>query len=467
MITGKDLIAWGFAPGSWFQQALQAANAAEAGGADRDTIRAVVASCAPPPVLSLRAPGEMAFHAAIEAETEDEAANVAKVTETMTEVMRTPTVTGGAVMPDACPAGGLGTIPVGGVIETAGAIHPGMHSADICCSVAITVIGDVNPGRVLDAGAERSHFGGGGRGHAGRVTLPEEVGKGFEQNRYLSQLIEPARDHFATQGDGNHFLYVGRLRSTGQVALVTHHGSRKPGAMLYKRGMAVAEGFRQQLSPETRRQNAWIPFDTAEGRDYWQALQVMRAWTKASHFAIHDLVLNAVGRSAEERFWNEHNFVFRRGDSFLHGKGATPAWNGFAEDSNGLVLIPLNMAEPILVARGRDKREALGFCPHGAGRNYSRSEDARRNRYKTAEERVRKETRGLDVRFWAGKPDAGELPSAYKRADEVVRQIRAFDLAEIVDYVDPYGCIMAGDWKSDFHRRRIEAKRARRRERRR
>ena len=81
-------------------------------------------------------------------------------------------------------------------------------------------------------------------------------------------------------------------------------------------------------------------------------------------------------------------------------------------------------------------------------------------------ERVQKETKGLDVRFWTGRPDAGELPSAYKRADEVVRQIRAFDLARIVDYVDPYGCIMAGDWKSDFHRRRIEAKRTWRREKR-
>ena len=72
----------------------------------------------------------------------------------------------------------------------------------------------------------------------------------------------------------------------------------------------------------------------------------------------------------------------------------------------------------------------------------------------------------MNVLIGAVRPDAGELPSAYKRAGEVVRQIRAFDLAEIVDYVDPYGCIMAGDWKSDFHRRRIEAKRARRREKR-
>ena len=82
-------------------------------------------------------------------------------------------------------------------------------------------------------------------------------------------------------------------------------------------------------------------------------MQVIREWTKANHFAIHDLTLAAAGGlRARERFWNEHNFVFRRGDSFLHGKGATPAWADFAEDSSGLVLIPLNMAEPILIAHG-------------------------------------------------------------------------------------------------------------------
>ena len=36
--------------------------------------------------------------------------------------------------------------------------------------------------------------------------------------------------HFGTQGDGNHFFFVGRIASTGETALVTHHGSRKPGA---------------------------------------------------------------------------------------------------------------------------------------------------------------------------------------------------------------------------------------------
>jgi hypothetical protein len=38
-----------------------------------------------------------------------------------------------------------------------------MHSADICCSMAVSVFDDVNPTAVLDAGMTLSHFGGGGR----------------------------------------------------------------------------------------------------------------------------------------------------------------------------------------------------------------------------------------------------------------------------------------------------------------
>lgn len=58
---------------------------------------------------------------------------------------------------------------------------------------------------------------------------------------------------------------------------------------------------------------------------------------------------------------------------------------------------------------------------------------------------VAAETQGLDVRFFAGKVDASELPSSYKSADKVVVQIKTYGLAEIEDYIAPYGCIMAGD----------------------
>ncbi|MBE7212886.1 MAG: RtcB family protein, partial [Gluconacetobacter diazotrophicus] len=132
--------------------------------------------------------------------------------------------------------------------------------------------------------------------------------------------------------------------------------------------------------------------------------------------------------------------------------GATPAWPDYAGDADGRLLIPLNMAEPVLVVRGKDAERALGFAPHGAGRNMTRTEHRRRMGDITPEQMLRAETAGLDIRFPAGAIDASELPSSYKRADAVVRQIESFGLAEIVDRIEPYGCLMAGDappfWRS-------------------
>lgn len=447
MINGKTLIDWGFAPGPWFTDAIAAAQAAAERGEDA---RAAVAAVAPKPVArrGLSAPGAVPYHLNIRAENEGDAENIANVEAHMAELMRVPTIRAGAVMPDACPGGrASGTIPVGGVIATENAIHPGFHSADICCSMALTSFGDVDPTAILDAGMKSSHFGGGGRPRGAQIRPPAEILEAMDANPFLSKLTSAAIEHFATQGDGNHFFYVGRRTSTGDVTLVTHHGSRKPGALLYKAGMAVAETTRRAASPETPSHNAWIEADTAEGEAYWEALQIIRLWTKANHYAIHDLIADALGLKPVDRFWNEHNFVFRKTDGlFYHAKGATPAYDGFSADDTGLTLVPLNMSEPILITRGKDAPNGLGFSPHGAGRNFSRTAFLRAQS-ETPEEQLAAVRKTIDARFFSGVPDASELPAAYKKADTVRAQLAEFGLCEIVDTVEPVGCIMAGDWQ--------------------
>ena len=461
-LTGRDLIAWGHRPGPAFPSLLERANAALAEGRDPRAIREALSAELPPPMpdpLPLQATGAVPFARLIEPEGEDEVENVSRVVETMTAVMRMPTVVAGAVMPDACPAGPVGTIPVGGVVAARGAIHPGMHSADICCSVMMTDLGHADPAAALDAVASVTHFGPGGRPQGRRFTVSLDLMNAFRANPFLNapKLLHTAQSHMGTQGDGNHFAFVGRSAATGRTALVTHHGSRGPGALLHKAGMEVAERHRRVLSPETLKQNAWIPADTEEGRAYWEALGLVRHWTKANHAAIHQATVEALRADAGERVWNEHNFVFERGGVFLHGKGATPAWADYAPDATGLTLVPLNMAQPVLVVRGRDEARALGFAPHGAGRNVSRSEHRRRMGGLTPEQAMARETRGLDVRFAAGGIDPSELPSSYKDAASVIRQIERFGLATVVDRIEPHGCLMAGDlppfWKRGKRRR--------------
>jgi len=450
------LKSWGHKPGPYFGKALRAGRLHVLAGYDLQSVRKLLEFEKPPapePTIPLHPAGAIDLHMNIEPSNSDEAANIQKVTDTMREVLRTPTVIAGAVMPDACPAGPLGTIPVGGVVATKNAIHPGMHSADICCSVMMTDFGDIEPNDVLDAAHSVTHFGPGGRSPDQRLAVDQSLIDAFMGNPFLNgqKIQRMMLDHMGTQGDGNHFLFVGKSRNNGHTCMVTHHGSRGTGAVLYKLGMQVAEQFRQRLSPDTLKQNAWIPADTQEGKDYWDALQLIREWTKRNHESIHDMT----GGTAPviNRVWNEHNFVFKRGDIYYHGKGATPAWEGFAADASQHTLIPLNMAEPVLVVKGNDQPNALGFSPHGAGRNFSRSEHKRRMGDMTAEQQLAAETQGLDIRFFVDKIDPSELPSGYKSAASVVEQIKKHDLAEIIDYIDPYGSIMAGDiepfWKKN------------------
>ncbi len=445
-ITGKDILEMGYEPGQWFQEALETINR---DGLEGDALRAFLDARAPKPKLKLNETGH--FHLNISAENELEKENVSKVIETMEQLTRTPTITGAAVMPDACPAGPVGTIPVGGVAVAKGAIHPGMHSADICCSVMVTEFKDGDAKSILDAVHKATHFGPGGRPNGQRYTVSPRLLSEFQENKFLSdkKIFQAAQEMMGTQGDGNHFAFVGTSSKTGNVCLVTHHGSRGPGAGLYKLGMRVAEKFRRKLSPETLKSNAWIPFDTAEGQAYWDALQIIRKWTKANHNCLHAAASEIAKANVSERFWNEHNFVFRDGDDFYHAKGATPVDTKFLPDTNGVQIIPLNMAEPVLLVRGETKSNNLGFAPHGAGRNYSRTAHKRSLGEHDEAEVFKKETEGLDVRFFLGNIDVSELPSAYKDAKAVRQQIAEYELAELIDEIIPYGSIMAGDWERD------------------
>lgn len=445
MITGKDLIEAGYKPGKWFARALEKANASLAAGESREQAFVQIAELAPPPAIPLDPAGGKPLHLNIEAESTEEEDNVASVRGSMQRLLRTPVVKSGAVMPDACPAGPDGTIPVGGIVAST-EIHPGMHSADICCSMAITGFGKTNPKALLDAVQKVTHFGPTNR--ETDVPLPAKIGEAIEDDRFLRDHGDLARRHFATQGDGNHFAYVGESKATGETVLVTHHGSRGLGARLYSAGMKLADRYRRELSPETQKQNAWIPADSADGEAYWDALQIVREWTKANHFAIHDLTSQLVSQKPSDRFWNEHNFVFRKPDGlFYHAKGATPAFDNWADDATDLTIIPLNMAEPVLIVRGRDAGHGLGFSPHGAGRNTSRTAHKRKLGDRPEAHIFAEETVDIDARFYSGEIDVSELPSAYKNAAAVRSQIEKYDLAEIVDEVVPYGSIMAGDWE--------------------
>lgn len=446
--TGGNIIELGYEPGPWFRDVLRDVNDSDM--SRQEAIITVKAAhdawlsqqnIAAKDVISLQ--DSVEFIVNMTPENDAERHNVDMVVNGFKDLVRTPTIVAGALMPDACPSE-PGAIPVGGVIGAKNAIHPGMHSADICCSMFLTVI-DADPKDVLDAMAKVTHFGPGGR-FDGRFQLDEDLLRRFSENPFMmnQKIMNAAQTHLGTQGDGNHFTYVG-LNKKGKTVLVTHHGSRGVGALLYKAGMQMAKDYTAKASPDTNPKNSWLVADSVAGQAYWKALQLTREWTKENHRVLHDAALAELGISPDNRFWNEHNFVFADDDVFWHAKGATPIHNGFIPDTNGTQIIPMNMAQPILLVQGKRSSRNLGFAPHGAGRNMSRSQHVRSMGNTPIEEIFRRETKGLDARFFSGKIDISELPSAYKDADSVQRDMDKFGLAKVVERIEPYGCMMAGE----------------------
>jgi tRNA-splicing ligase RtcB (3'-phosphate/5'-hydroxy nucleic acid ligase) len=487
VVSGKQLIEAGWPPGPRFPELLAAAAAYEARGiSDPAYILKLLERDFERESPKLR-PRErpIPFTEAIKATCGADEENIAGVRRFMSQLMRTPVIEGGAVMPDACPAGaGEATIPVGGAIAVRQAILPAAHSADICCSMHASIFRcDRSTAEMLDDLTASTRFGFGGRKPEDYVPHPV-LEESVWSNPFLRGLERHAAMHLADQGDGNHFAYLGRIRVTRAFTdalergghegvarplrdasgsalddtdgatfytLVTHHGSRGLGAQVYKRGHQAAIRETARIAGGIPKAAAWLDTTTSVGRDYWEALQYVGRWTKANHQSIHERFLERAAANRVAEFGNEHNFVWQRGETFLHGKCATPAWR----DDGGrplLGLIPLNMAAPILITLGRDNTDFLSFAPHGAGRNFSRTAILRQFRKDNGDldagrvaAAIDAATRGLDIRWFYGKPDLTESPLGYKSAAQVRSQIEHFGLADIVGEVTPLGCIMAGD----------------------
>lgn len=498
-IKARDLLAAGWQGDRRMGTLLRRARDLQATGLDQAGVFAALEVDYPKThVLAELRPSPAALTEAVDFDSPVETATIVAARSRMLELLHAPVVKRGALMPDTCPAGGgTATIPVGGAIETENAILPGSHSADICCSMYATFFADNHPIAELMSQLQAvTHFGAGGRPRGKQVdaaVLHESVW----DNPFLSGLQSRARDFLGTQGDGNHFAYVGRIAFTSDQhralaaagydelataierrdgafnVLVTHHGSRGLGADLYKRGMIAARKFIAENASGIPDAAAWIPADSRDGVAYWDALQYISRWTRANHAAIHDLFLSRIGQRPLAQLGNEHNFVWKRGDAFFHGKGATPAWR----DASGrplLGLIPLNMAREILLVLGGDNDQFLSFAPHGAGRNLSRTamlapfKDAEGEIDPSRVQQVLAETTGgLDIRWYNGAPDLSESPLGYKDATKVKSQIERFRLASVVGEITPQGCIMAGEapeqpWERKRREKRADHKAARR-----
>lgn len=342
-----------------------------------------------------------------------------------------PVSVAGALMPDAHVGYGL---PIGGVLATDNAVIPYAVGVDIACRMKMTVL-DI-PLRDLEQKQERLT-------RAIEAETRFGVGASFKQRRehdvmdadwsvsgVTRQNKDRAWSQLGTSGSGNHFVEFGTFTTHGPiatpgqkelpagvyVALLSHSGSRGTGAAVCDYYSKLAFGRCRNLLPGELLRLAWLPLDSEEGQEYWNAMELMGRYAAANHALIHRHIAHHLGANVLLDLENHHNFAWKEKhviggverEVVVHRKGATPAGQGV------LGIIPGSMASPGYVISGKGNAESLNSASHGAGRTMSRKAAHEKFNWKDVNRFLKQQgvtliSAGLD-----------EVPMAYKNIHEVM-----------------------------------------------
>lgn len=270
-----------------------------------------------------------------------------------------------------------------------------------------------------------------------------------------------------TLGGGNHFIEIDRSED-GSYYLVIHSGSRNLGkqvAEIYQQlavdlHMGKEEYFKErdrlireykeagrrkeiqqalkELKKSFEEKQLGVPEDIcwlygSFLEDYLHDVEICQRFARRSRELMAEIILERTGLRGGESFHTIHNYIDT--SEMILRKGA------IAAHKDELVLIPINMRDGAVLAKGKGNPEWNYSAPHGAGRLMSRKKakeildmqayiDTMKGIYTTS---VNEDT--LD-----------EAPMAYKSLEDIIDVIR--DSVDIIDIIKPvYNFKASGDKK--------------------
>jgi len=295
-------------------------------------------------------------------------------------------------------------------------IAPNLVGVDIGCGVLTVVLNEkrLNPAE-LDR-TIRHHVPSGFDTHRdegdGRKELAQEIGvdlveAGVDRPRAVRSL--------GTLGGGNHFIELGRSES-GKLHLFVHSGSRHF-------GFQIANHHQKKAADSKNAQGADRALACLEGKDlsdYLSDMAIAQKYAAENRRRIAHAILDKMALSAKEEFDTVHNYIDMH-DRIVR-KGAVRAHKGEK------LVIPLNMKDGTIIAKGKGDPEWNMTAPHGAGRLYSRREAKRILSLKEFKESM------ADIYTTSvGRKTIDEAPMAYKAKEAILEHANAtVDIVEII-----------------------------------
>ncbi|QPH41717.1 RtcB family protein [Pedobacter endophyticus] len=362
--------------------------------------------------------------------------------------MKLPVSVAGALMPDAHQGYGL---PIGGVLATRNAIIPYGVGVDIGCRMALSIF-DIPEKHYFgkDAMYKRELIAftkfGAGQNFKGNEKADHEVleNDAFNSTPLLRNLHGKAWAQLGTSGGGNHFVEWGiiefaerdetlKIDKGRYVALLTHSGSRGFGATIAGHYTKLAKKICKL--PKEALNLAYLDLNSAEGQEYWIAMNLAGDYASACHEVIHKRLTKAIGAKVLAKVENHHNFAWKEmldgEEVIVHRKGATPAGKGV------MGIIPGSMTAPGFLVRGKGETNAINSASHGAGRQMSRT--------KAIQSITRSEMKAILKDHNVTLIGAGldEAPMAYKDINKVMAA--QTELVNVVAKFEPKMVRMADD----------------------
>ena len=258
-----------------------------------------------------------------------------------------------------------------------------------------------------------------------RQQWPEMVGAVDVSEKGITAILKriDQKEHMfynsiGTVGGGNHFVEVG-VTPEGNYAFTVHCGSRNLGQKVWKY-------WKMEAGKLTGVTNGFLVEDAMKG--YITDMVVSQAYAEFNHQIIDRLVLEAIckgsGRKAHivEQIYTTHNYIDF--SMKMMRKGAVAASAGRR------LVIPFNMRDGLIIARGKGNDDWNQSAPHGAGRLLSRA-DAKEL---IALDEYRESMKGI-YSTSVGTGTIDESPMAYKDPKEILRLIE--DTVEVEYFIRP------------------------------
>lgn len=352
----------------------------------------------------------------------------------------------------------------GCTIGTTMTIHdkvvPNIVGVDIGCGMYTVELGDIDID--FERVDEAAHFIPSGREvWEGRMERFDLTGLRCYRNLKQTRRLERS---LGTLGGGNHFIEID-VASDGTKYLVIHSGSRNLGKQVaeYYQGLAIdlnagkedyfvkrdtlirtykEQGRRseiqkalKEMEKEWRAKESTLPAELCYLygnylEDYLYDVEICQHFARRSRERMAEIILERAGMTAKAAFHTIHNYI--NTEEMILRKGA------IAAHKDELVLIPINMRDGSVLARGKGNPEWNYSAPHGAGRVMSRA----KARETLDLEAYKKTMEGIYTTS-VNEATIDEAPMAYKSLEDIIDVIK--ESVEVIDILKPVYNFKASD----------------------